>query len=114
LTGDPLSAINVLERATARLPPNAKLDNDLCALYVQQRAFNEAIRPCLAAVRRGPKLPNPYLNLGTIYSRTGRPELAAAAYWQFLQLAGDDPKFSLLVPEAQRRLDALQAAPPAR
>ncbi len=114
LTGDPQSAITVLEQATARLPPNANLYNDLCALYVQESAFNEAIRPCLAAVRRGPKLPNPYFNLGTIYSRTGRPDLAIEAYEQFLKLAGDQPKFSVLVERARSRLNELRANQPPR
>lgn len=112
LTGDPQSAIAVLERATQRLPPNANLYNDLCALYVQEKAFDKASAPCLAAIRRGPKLPNPYFNLGTIYIRTGRPELAVEAYERFLTLAGDDPKFSVLVQWAQSRLNELQANQP--
>jgi Tfp pilus assembly protein PilF len=107
-TGDPASAIDVLERATERLPPNSILYNDLCALYVQESAFNEASRACLAAIRRGPKLPYPYFNLGTIYRKTGHPELAIEAYEVFLKLAGDQPKFSVLVQEAQSRLKALQ------
>ncbi|MEW6682235.1 MAG: tetratricopeptide repeat protein [Nitrospirota bacterium] len=114
LTGDPASAINVLERATARLPPNAILYNDLCALYVQESAFDRASRACLAAIQRGPKLPNPYFSLGTIYWKTGRPDLAIEAYEAFLKLAGDQPKFSVLVQEAQSRLSALRPNPAGR
>jgi hypothetical protein len=114
LSGDRASAIAVLAQATEHLPPNPILYNDLCALYLQEGALGDAGRACLSAVRRDPDFPTPYFNLGMIYWKTDRRELAVEAFEVFLKLAGNQPKFTGLAQEARDRLRTLQPAPPAR
>jgi Tfp pilus assembly protein PilF len=106
-SGDPKRAAELLREAVKQAPDMPLIRTHLGLVYYNQGLLNEAVAEYRESIRRHPMEAEAYNNLGVAYARLGQADLAADSYRQALRL---NPGYIT----AQRNLDRLTSAPPAK
>ncbi len=96
-------------KATELDPNYARAYFNLGVANQELKDYQSAVVSYLAAARRSPA-PQVFYNLGVVYSRTGRKDLAIKSFEQFLKLA--PPAFGASIKDARRKLAQLRGSAP--
>jgi Tfp pilus assembly protein PilF len=76
----------------------------LALLLVERKAYDEAEKLLIPAIRKDPKNAVNYLNLGVVYAARKQNKLAIENYEKFLELAPKDDKDRARAKDAIREL----------
>jgi tetratricopeptide (TPR) repeat protein len=98
-------AIPAYRKALEIDPEHPKAENKLGLALFNTGQLDDAEVVLSSALRKEPKNPYPYFNLGMVYSMGGKNRLAIGAFEKFLELA---PKQDGDVPVAKKKLRELR------